>query len=117
MHATGLSAGPMVQNFRLYWTGANEWGWNHTASYIFADEFIRHCKEGHYAVQSSPIWATKRHDIMALFCSKIPNLKTERKHILQMSSTSAEIRMQTEIKLEKMKKVKCHPARHDKFSF
>ncbi|KIJ31641.1 hypothetical protein M422DRAFT_53308 [Sphaerobolus stellatus SS14] len=110
MHATSLSAGPMGQNFRLHWTGANERGWNHTASYIFANEFIKCCKEGHYAVQSFPMWATKRHDIVALFRSKIPNLKTERKYILQMSSTSAEIRMQTEIKLEKMKKVKHHCA-------
>ncbi|KIJ32734.1 hypothetical protein M422DRAFT_265358 [Sphaerobolus stellatus SS14] len=113
MHAQGLSVGPTVNNFRLLWSGANEHGWNHTASYIFADEFIRRCNEGHYAVLTFPDWALKRQAVASRFRNKIPNLKTERKNIIAMTSTSNDVRLAAQIKLDKMKKAKRHRARRD----
>ncbi|KIJ23577.1 hypothetical protein M422DRAFT_56795 [Sphaerobolus stellatus SS14] len=116
MHAQGLSVGPTVNNFRLHWSGANERGWNHTASYIFADEFIRRCNEGHYAVLTFPDWALKRQAVASRFRNKIPNLKTERKNIIAMTSTSNDVRLTAQIKLDKMKKAKRHRARRDENS-
>ncbi|KIJ35331.1 hypothetical protein M422DRAFT_262504 [Sphaerobolus stellatus SS14] len=113
MHDLGLSKGPTKDNFRLDWNGPNATGWNRTASYVFADEFIMRCKEGYYAVRSFPDWALGRHDVANRFRSKLPHLKTERKHAFTMALGTEEEKIAAEMKRDKAMKAKRHRSRCD----